>query len=150
MVVCIASVIPVASTRLRSLTSSVRSSLRLRSLASPRSTRPQRRGCKNLTVAYSSVLLPDVSPEANVPPAVVKAIEEFARNMPTWEVFLRASVEITASVLIAFVVVKAIQKTSDRAIHVSSILLALLYVKGCWQTKSLNLPACATFIHAPT
>ena len=73
-----------------------------------------------LTVAHSSVLLPDVSPEANVPPAIAQTIVEYARAMPTWEVFCRAGLEIGVSVLLAFLVVKAIQRATNQAIQASN------------------------------
>ena len=72
------------------------------------------------TVAHSSVLLPDVSPEANVPPAVANMIVEYARAMPTWEVCTRAALEIGVSVLLAFLVVKAIQRATSQAIQAST------------------------------
>ena len=92
---------------------------------------PKRRRCKHTTVAHSSLLLPDVSPEANVPPAVATTIIEYARAMPTWEVCARAGVEVAVSVLVAFFVVKAIQKATDRAIHVSSSLTPLGHLAQC-------------------
>lgn len=52
-----------------------------------------------------------------MPPAVVAAIIEYATAMPTWEVLARAGLEVTISVVLAFIVVKAIQKATDRAIH---------------------------------
>lgn len=78
----------------------------------------RRRRCQPLTVAHSSVLLPDVSPEANVPPAVVKTIVEYARAMPTWEVFTRAGVEIAFSVFVSVLIVKAIQRATAEAVQV--------------------------------
>ena len=78
----------------------------------------KRKRCQPLTVAHSSVLLPDVSPEANVPPAVVKTIVEYARAMPTWEVFTRAGVEIAVSVFVSVLIVKAIQRATAEAVQV--------------------------------
>ena len=78
----------------------------------------RRRRCQPLTLAHSSVLLPDVSPEANVPPAVVKTIVEYARAMPTWEVFTRAGVEIAFSVFVSVLIVKAIQRATAEAVQV--------------------------------
>lgn len=52
-----------------------------------------------------------------MPPAVVAAIIEYATAMPTWEVLARAGLEVAISVVLAFTVVKAIQKATDRAIH---------------------------------
>ena len=72
-----------------------------------------------LIVAHSSLLLPDVSPESNVPPAMVQTIVEYARAMPTWEVLLRAGTEIAVSVALALLVVNIIRKATDKAIHVS-------------------------------
>lgn len=77
-----------------------------------------RKRCQPLTVAHSSVLLPDVSPEANVPPAVVKTIVEYARAMPTWEVFTRAGMEIAVSVFVSVLIVKAIQSATAEAVQV--------------------------------
>ena len=80
--------------------------------------RPRTR-CQRPAVAHSSLLLPDVSPESNVPPEMARAIVEYARAMPTWEVIARAGIEISLSVLLAFLVVKIIQKATNKAIHVS-------------------------------
>lgn len=77
-----------------------------------------KRGTRRQPVeAHSSLLLPDVSPEANVPKHVADTILEYARAMPTWEVCVRAGVEVAVSVCLAFLVVKAIQKATDKAIH---------------------------------
>ena len=78
----------------------------------------KRRARKQAIVAHSSLLLPDVSPEANVPKHVADTIIEYARAMPTWEVCLRAGVEVAISVFLAFLVVKAIQEATEKAIHV--------------------------------
>lgn len=81
--------------------------------------RNRRKSFQPLTVAHSSVLLPDVSPEANVPPAVVKAIVEYARAMPTWEVFARAGVEIAVSVAVSMLIVKVIHHATAEAVQVT-------------------------------
>ena len=96
---------------------SCRSTSRLTLPARPVGTNKRKR-CQPLTVAHSSVLLPDVSPEANVPPAVVKTIVEYARAMPTWEVFTRAGVEIAVSVFVSVLIVKAIQRATAEAVQV--------------------------------
>jgi len=57
-----------------------------------------------------------------VPKHVADTILEYARAMPTWEVCFRAGVEVAVSVCLAFLVVKAIQKATDKAIHVSRLL----------------------------
>lgn len=80
--------------------------------------RNRRKSLQPLTVAHSSVLLPDVSPEANVPPAVVKTIVEYARAMPTWEVFARAGIEIAVSVVVSVLIVKAIHRATAEAVQV--------------------------------
>lgn len=79
----------------------------------------KRKKCQPLTVAHSSVLLPDVSPEANVPPAVVKTIVEYARAMPTWEVLTRAGLEIAVSVFVSVLIVKALQRATAEAVQVN-------------------------------
>lgn len=82
-------------------------------------SRKQKRRTRSqpLIVAHSSLLLPDVSPESNVPPAMVQTIVEYARAMPTWEVLLRAGTEIAVSVALALLVVNIIRKATDKAIH---------------------------------
>lgn len=87
-----------------------------------RPLRNRRKTFQPLTVAHSSVLLPDVSPEANVPPAVVKTIVEYARAMPTWEVFARAGVEIAVSVAVSMLIVKAIHHATAEAVQVTFIV----------------------------
>ena len=82
-------------------------------------TTNKRKRCQPLTVAHSSVLLPDVTPEANVPPAVVKTIVEYARAMPTWEVFTRAGVEIAVSVFVSVLILRAIQRATAEAVQVN-------------------------------
>lgn len=60
-----------------------------------------------------------MSPEANVPPAVVKTIVEYARAMPTWEVLTRAGLEIAVSVFVSVLIVKAIQRATAEAVQVN-------------------------------
>ena len=67
-----------------------------------------------------------------MPPAVVAAIIEYATAMPTWEVLARAGLEVAISVVLAFTVVKAIQKATDRAIHVGLFRTSYVISERLW------------------
>lgn len=103
--------------------------------------RNKRKRVQPLTVAHSSMLLPDVSPEANVPPSVVKTIVEYARAMPTWEVFARAGVEIAISVFVSVLIVKAIQRATSEAVQVN---VSVTFAKSAGLSGRLCKTLCAS------